>query len=264
MIRVYRALLRAQLQLAAQYRAQMFLYLFFSFMRPVIFLAAWIAVAQSQGGAVGGYAVADFAAYYVALTIVVHFTIAWNDHEFSQEVRLGRLSAKLLRPLHPIHYAIAENIVWKLFTALGLVPVLALIAVTFGARFQTEPIHLLLFVVSLALGAALSFVTGWIVATAAFWTTRTEALSELNDRMQFVFAGQIAPLALMPGPLQWLVYLLPYGYMRGVPAEILQGAVTPGQALLLVVGQAAWLGIAYLLLQLVWRLGVRQYGAVGA
>ena len=41
MIRVYRALLLAQLQVAAQYRLSMFLYLLFSIMRPVIFLAAW-------------------------------------------------------------------------------------------------------------------------------------------------------------------------------------------------------------------------------
>ena len=45
--RTYRALLLASLQSALQYRVQMFLYAMFSFMRPIIFLAAWSAVATS-------------------------------------------------------------------------------------------------------------------------------------------------------------------------------------------------------------------------
>ena len=44
MIRVYRALFTNQIQIMSQYRAQMFLYVLFSFIRPIIFLAAWLAV----------------------------------------------------------------------------------------------------------------------------------------------------------------------------------------------------------------------------
>ena len=55
MIRTYRALFVAQIQAAAQYRVQSILWMLFSVMRPVIFLAAWVAVANAQGGQIGAY-----------------------------------------------------------------------------------------------------------------------------------------------------------------------------------------------------------------
>jgi ABC-2 type transport system permease protein len=264
LLRIYRALLLAQFQLAAQYRLSMFLYVFFSVIRPAIFLAAWVAVASARGGSVGAYDVSDFAAYYIALTLVLHFTLAWNDHEFEFEIRYGRLSPKLLRPLHPLHYAVAENVTWKLFTAVALAPALIVIAITLDARFRTEPWHLVAFVPSLLVAAALGFFINWAVASVAFWTTRVRAVTTVMNRASFIFAGQIAPLSLMPGPLQYVAYALPFGYVLGVPAEILRGGVGPAEAVTLMAGQVIWLVIAYLVMRLMWRAGLRQYSAVGA
>jgi ABC-2 type transport system permease protein len=264
MIRTYRALLVAQIQAAAQYRVQSILWMLFSVIRPVIFLAAWVAVANAQGGQIGAYDVRDFAAYYVALSLVTNLTMSWNAYDFEFEVRMGRLSPKLLRPLHPIHYAVVENIVWKLTTAVPLAIVLVFVSITFDARFRTTPAHLLLFLPSVLLAAILSFLAGWVLATLAFWTTRVHAISTFWDRAAFIFAGQIAPLALLPGPLQAISLALPFGYILGVPAEILRGGVSVPSALLLMAGQAFWIVVFYVALQRVWRVGVRQYSAVGA
>jgi ABC-2 type transport system permease protein len=263
-IRTYRALLVAQIQAASQYRVQSILWMLFSVIRPVIFLAAWVAVANSQGGQIGAYDVRDFAAYYVALSLVTNLTMSWNAYDFEFEVRMGRLSPKLLRPLHPIHYSVVENIVWKLTTAVPLAIVLVFVSITFDARFRTTPAHLLLFVPSVLLAAILSFLAGWVLATLAFWTTRVHAISTFWDRAAFIFAGQIAPLALLPGPLQAISLALPFGYILGVPAEILRGGVTVPTALLLMAGQTLWIVVFYVALQRVWRVGVRQYSAVGA
>jgi ABC-2 type transport system permease protein len=254
----------AQIQAASQYRVQSILWMLFSVIRPVIFLAAWVAVANAQGGQIGAYDVRDFAAYYVALSLVSNLAMAWNAYDFEFEVRMGRLSPKLLRPLHPMHYAVVENIVWKLTTIIPLSIVLIFIAMTFDARFRTTPAHILLFIPSVMLAAALSFLAGWVVATLAFWTTRVHAISTFWDRAAFIFAGQIAPLALLPGPLQTISLALPFGYILGVPAEILRGGVNVPTALSLMAGQALWVVIFYAALQRVWRVGVRQYSAVGA
>lgn len=264
MIATYRALFVSQLQLASQYRLSMFLYVFFSFIRPVIFLAAWIAVAQAQGGSVGGFDVRDLAGYFVVITLVTHLTQSWDFHEFEFEVRQGRLSPKLLRPLHPINYAIVQNVVWKLFTIVAVIPVAVAIAVTFDARFATEPWHAVVGTVSLALGAALYFTFGWVVACVAFWTTRVASVVTLYQRSAFIFAGQIAPLALLPGPLEAIAYALPFGYMLGVPADILRGGVDVPGAALRIAGQLVWLAISIVAYRAVWRAGLREYSAVGA
>jgi ABC-2 type transport system permease protein len=264
MIRTYRALLLAQLQAVSQYRVQSVLWMLLEIIRPVIFLAAWVAVANSQGGQIGAYDVRDFAGYYISLTLVLQLVFSWNAYDFEYEVRLGRLSPKLLRPLHPIHYAVVENFVWKVTTFIPLAICLAVVVLTFDARFRTTPAHLLLFVPSVLLGAALSFLSGWVLATTAFWTTRVHAVSTLWDRGLFIFAGMIAPLALLPGPLQAIALVLPFGYMLGVPAEILRGGIDVPTALLLMVGQTIWVVFFYIAFHQVWRAGVRQYSAVGA
>src|SRR5439155_17525406 len=179
-------------------------------------------------------------------------------------VRMGQLSPRLVRPLHPIHYSVAENIVWKSFTAVGLVPVLILIVITFNVRLALEPWQIALFLPSLALAAAIQFLMGWCVATTAFWTTRVHAVSTLFDRTAFIFAGQIAPLSLLPGVLQQIAYLLPFGYIYGVPTDILRGGHDLVTSLALMGLQAAWVAAAFAASRIVWRFGIRAYTAVGA
>ena len=177
---------------------------------------------------------------------------------------MGRLSPKLLRPLHPLHYAIVDNLNWKLFTLPALLPVLAFIAWSFNAHFTTQIWSIAIFIPSVILAAALRFLVGWLLAALAFWTTRVTAIASLWEGVSFIFDGQIAPLALMPGLLGSIVYILPFGYMLGVPADILRGGVAPDRALLLVGAQTLWLIVAFVGFQAIWRVGLRQYSAVGA
>ncbi len=264
LLRIYRALFVAEFQSAAQYRVQGILWMLFSILRPVIFLAAWVAVAEARGGSVAGYDASDFAAYFVALTLVTQLTMSGVSWEFEQEVRQGKLSPKLLRPLHPIHYTVASNVVWKLISIAVLLPILLALAWSSGARFGADIWHVVLFLPSVVLAAALRFLFSWCVAATAFWTTRVWAVQHLFDRISFIVGGQIAPIGLLPGPLQAIAYVLPFGYMLGVPTDIVRGAYPIDQALLFVGGQVLWVVATVAALQVIWRLGVRQYSAVGA
>ena len=264
MIRTYRALVVQGFQVLSAYRVSLFLYALFSFIRPIIFLAAWVAVAESQGGRLGSFSKADLGGYFVITILVTHLSAAWDFFEFEFEVRRGSLSPKLLRPLHPINYSIVNNILWKLITSLAVVPVAIGIAVTFDARFATTPGHVALGAVSAVLGASIAFVFGWIFASVAFWTTRVHAVVTLYQRTAFIFAGQIAPLTLLPGPLFAVAMALPFAYMLGVPTEILRGGVDLPTGALMVAGQVFWLAVGIVLYRIVWAAGLRQYSAVGA
>jgi ABC-2 type transport system permease protein len=190
--------------------------------------------------------------------------MAWDAYDFELEVRQGKLAPKLLRPLHPVHYTVVENLVYKLTTLPALLPALALIAWSFQAHFQTQPWQAALFVPSVALAAALRFVFGWFIASFAFWTTRIHAIMHLYDRLVFLLAGQVAPLSLLPGPLAALSVVLPFGYMLWAPSELLRGGMSFEQALQTLLIQLVWLGLSGVGYALVWRLGLRQFSAVGA
>ena len=121
-------------------------------------------------------------------------------------------------------------------------------------------------VIAVAIGilaAALQFVFGWALASLAFWTNRLHAIMHLYDRVTFVFAGQIAPLSLLPEPLAVIAYILPFGYMLWGPSEILRGGATVETALLILLGQTVWLLVSWFAFVVVWRIGLRQFSAVG-
>jgi ABC-2 type transport system permease protein len=135
---------------------------------------------------------------------------------------------------------------------------------TFQAHFDATLAHYVLFVPSVVLGWLLNFMIGWVVACAAFWLNRVHTVSTIMQRISFIFAGQIAPIALMPAALQIVSWALPFAYTLAVPTMILRGDVTIDVALLMMAGQVAWLTAAFVVFQVVWRAGLRQFSAVGA
>lgn len=265
LLRIYGVLFVANFQQVAQYRVQSLLWLLFVVVRPVVFLAAWsAAAANAQDESIGDFSAGDFAAYYVCLALVSQLARSWNAYDFELEIRQGKLAPKLLRPLHPLHYSVVENLVFKVTTLPVLVPALVLIAWTFHAHFTTQPWQVLVFVPSVVLAAALQLMFGWVMASLGFWTTRLHAIMHLYDRMTFLFAGQIAPLSLLPGPLASLAYVLPFGYMLWAPAEILRGGSTFDEAMGILAGQTVWLIVSWFAFVAIWRVGLRQFSAVGA
>lgn len=51
-----------------QYRAAYYFYMIGMVTEPVLYLVVWSVVASQRGGAVGGYTLSTFVAYYIVLT----------------------------------------------------------------------------------------------------------------------------------------------------------------------------------------------------
>jgi ABC-2 type transport system permease protein len=104
----------------------------------------------------------------------------------------------------------------------------------------------------------------WTVALAAFWTTRVTAINQIHYMAVLFFSGQIAPLTVLPRPLQVVANVLPFRWTIGFPVEILLGRLTTAQVLTGFAIQGAWLLAAALLVRVAWRASVKRYSAVGA
>jgi ABC-2 type transport system permease protein len=220
LIEYYGAQLRTTIALQLQYRVSLVIWLLGSVLQPVIYLVVWTTVAEGGGGAVGGFTAGDFAAYFIALMVVDHLTFSWIFYEFEYRVRQGHLSPLLLRPVHPIHKDIAENLTYKLLTLTVMLPTAGALALAFRPTFQSDPWALAAFVPALALGFAVRFAIEWTLALAAFWTTRVSALNELYFVGMLFLSGQVAPLALLPGPARLVADVLPFRWMVAFPVEL--------------------------------------------
>ncbi len=261
---IYRALFRTQLAVEMQYRASLVIWLIGAFLEPVIYLTVWGVVAQSSGGEVDGFTRADFAAYFIVVMLVNHFTFSWIMWEYEYYIRQGLLSPLLLRPLHPIHRDLADNLAYKLLTMVIVTPVTVILWLLFRPALSTTPWAALAFVPAVVLGFALRFLFEWTLAMSAFWTTRINAINQTYFVTLLFLSGRIAPLDILPPIIQSIAAVLPFRWMLAFPVELLLGRLTPRDIAVGFAVQAAWTIVALVLLRLVWRAGVRRYSGVGA
>jgi ABC-2 type transport system permease protein len=261
---IYRQQIKTSFAMMLQYRVALIIWLISQVLDPVIYLIVWSTVSVASGGSVGGYTQGDFAAYFLVLMLVNNITYTWIMYEYDYRVREGTLSAALLRPVHPIHVDIADNLSSKLVSTPGMVVVAIVLGFVFRPTIHTGPLGIVAFLPAVALAFLLRFLIEWTLALAAFWTTRVSAINQMYFVTLLFLSGQVAPLDLFPRLVQTIASLLPFRWMIAFPVEILLGNVTLGELLVGFGAQLVWIGIGLLLVRQAWRAGVRQYSAVGA
>lgn len=262
MVRKYWVLIHTNWQLLMEYRAGMMIWILANTL-PLVMMAIWMSLANQ--GPVGGYTASDFAAYYLALLLVRQLTTVWVAWELDNDIRMGDLSPKLLRPINPIHDHLALHLADKLFRLVTVVPLILLPMVLIpGLAYPLSLSSGTLFAISLTFAFALRFVSQYCIGLLSFWMTQSLAINEMFFAGMLMFGGVIAPLALFPPVIaKWANYL-PFRYMLALPAEILLGNLSGTQLQKALAGQGAWLVFFALLAWLLWKVGVKRYSAVGS
>ncbi len=263
MLRIYWVYLKTTIALQLQYRATLAIWMINRIVEPTVYLVVWTTVATVRG-AVGGYGAADFAAYFIVLMIVNQLTFTWVIFEFEWRVRSGELSAMLLKPIHPIHSDVADNLGYKLVTLVILVPAALLLGLLFQPAFDLRAAMLALAAVALVAAYCVRFLFDWAFALTGFWTTRTAALNQIYFLVLLFCSGRLAPLELLPSWLERITWYLPFRWTLWFPVELALNRLSGAEIAAGFRMQALWLLVGLLLVRVVWRLGVRKYAAVGA
>jgi ABC-2 type transport system permease protein len=234
----------------------------FSWMIPLlIYMFIWSTAAGE--GTVGGLTRGELAGYYVVLILVNQLTFSTNNWTVGDAIRYGRFSFLLLRPLSPIYDALASEVAVKVVFMTFALPLAVVLALLLRPQFDLTLTNSLAFLPALFLAWALRWLWGYWLALLSFWATRADALLSLQESMIFLLAGQVAPVVLLPGPMQTAAAILPFRYMVSFPVEVLTGQLG-GSELAIGFGlQLGWLFVALTLFLVLWRAGLRRYSAVG-
>lgn len=244
-----------------QHRSFFFLLAFGWLVPPLIYLFVWSTAAGD--GTVGDLSRGDLVAYYLVLILVNQVTYAQVNWTVGDLIRDGSMNRLLLYPMSPLYNAVASEIAGKVVYMLFVTPITAILALLLHPELHPSPSQVLLFFFALGLAWLLRFLWGYALALLAFWATRADSLLALQDTLIFLLAGQVAPVALLPGGLQTAAVALPFRYMVAFPVEVLTGQATGPALTLGLACQAGWLLVASLLCVLIWSRGVRHYTAVG-
>ena len=260
-LRAYPTLLRVGLSEVVAYRAEFVVWILTTNM-PFVMLAIWHAVASD--GPVGRFGRTEFVAYYLGGWVIRLLTSTWLVWELSMEVRNGTLSARLLRPLHPLFAFSAEHLAAVPMRALIVTPVVAVLVATAGDKLAIrDPRVLLIFIAAMAGAWLLIFFTMVLLGSMSFFLESAIGVFELWLALFAVLSGYLVPLELLPPWVARVARWSPFDKMLAFPLETLIGLRDAGTA-------ARDLGIqwAYILLMAMlgltlWRQGVKRYMAFG-
>lgn len=260
-LRQIRALFNRAFALSTEYRAEMLIWIV-SGSLPLIMMLIWIGLAED--GPVGGYTATDFAAYFLTVFLVRQITVVWVLWDLDREIRLGELSPKLLRPLDPYWEHVAGNLAEKtLRIPIVLLPV-ALGLWLSGGRVDLSPLNITLFVVTVAGAWLIRFNQQYSFGLLTFWFDQVLGLEQTYFALYIGLSGALVPLDLFPDTVRSVVAYTPFPYMIDFPAQVLLGKVAGADLWRGLAAQGAWVLAFAALRLLLWRQGLKRYGAVGA
>jgi ABC-2 type transport system permease protein len=246
-----------------QYRAANYFYMIGMIAEPVIYLVVWSTVAKAQGGQVAGYTPGYFAAYYIVWTLVRNMNIVFTPYGWEWRIQRGQLSSELLRPVHPIHNDISYFAGWKVVVIILWLPLAAALALIFKPELHPAWYQVVGFFFTIWGAYLIRTMLLSILGMITFWTTRVGAIFELFFAAELVLSGRLVPMALMPETVQQVANFLPFQWTFFFPIQTLVGQMTLLQMLTGIGMQILWIVLGSIVVNMLWKAGIRRYSAVG-
>lgn len=262
-LRAVPTLLRVGVAETVAYRAEFLVWILTTTL-PLVMLGLWTSVANEPPYTFKGFGSDDFVAYYLATLIVRNLTGSWVSWQISEEIRLGSMSMRLLRPVHPIVAFAASHVAAVPFRTVVAMPIAVVLLISSGASaLTTEPLQLALILPSLVLAWIITFCVLVALGTLAFFITKAMAMMNLYFGLYALLSGYLLPMQMLPRGIRQVAEVAPFRFMLSVPVELMTKQLSAAHALGLVAGQVAW-AVATIALSLwVWKRGVRRFEAVG-
>jgi len=263
-LRALPTLLRIGVAETVAYRAEFLVWMLTSTM-PLIMLSLWTSVASE--GQFQQYSSADFVAYFLGVLIVRNLTGNWVAFQISEEIRLGTLSMRLLRPIHPFFAYATSHAAALPFRSLIALPIAVILLVSSGASsLTTEPAQLALLLPSIALAWLITFGILFAIGCCAFWITQAFGIFNFYFGVWSLLSGYLMPMSIMHSKYPVVADVarsLPFYYMLGAPVELMTKHLSSQQLLELIAWQLAWAAISVMVGIWAWGKGVRHFEAVG-
>jgi len=259
----YLTTMKLAIQSQFQYRTAQYFYMIGMIAEPVIYLVVWSTVAQAQGGSVGGYTPAEFAAYYLVWTLVRNMNIVFTPYGWEQRIRSGWFSMDLLRPVHPLNNDVAFFAGMKVVMIILWIPLGLVLSLFFKPDLHPEWYHLVGFFFAIWGAYLIRTMLLSLLGMITFFTTRVGAIYELFFAIELIFSGRLVPMTLMPPVVQQLANFMPFQWTFYFPINILVAPLTVSEMLNGLGMQLLWILIGWVAVKLMWKFSVRQFSAVG-
>ena len=217
-------------------------------LRVVLLLSLWRTVLPETGATSGMTRAAVLTYTLISEVFAGQFSV---NNSLDDALWRGDIANRFLRPASVYGQFTAEMLGTRLRDLLLVSLPLICLAPLLGVNpFPASAGALLLFVCSLALsilvGSALAFLFSSLMVVLE---QNVYALMQIRNALSVLLSGAVIPLSLMPWGIGEVLGYLPFAALASAPLRIYTGT---GDALALLVLQAAWAAVLWPLAHLTW------------
>lgn len=239
------------------YRFDLIIGIIATFLQVVIYISIWKALYANN-------TIIDDISFEMVTTNFILGLAVVNAYNFSDltiqnKLKDGSIANEFLRPVDFKKVLLARNlgnILFKLLT--NFLPALILSLICFRIYLQTNPVYILLFVLSLILGVITYWCISMIVQLCAFWIWNVWSISTIKNVLISVFSGALIPLWFLPQTLRKLIEYTPFYSIYYGPLEIYLGNKSGLDILYSFIIQIGWIGMLLCIINIMWYFGKKR------
>lgn len=262
-LRKWITVFQVYLQDVLTYRSQTVIWMMTDTVPAILMPVVWLASYHGRP-TIGGFTPSGMVTYYLVMLCLTHLMVSHVMWDMATEIREGRFSIFLTRPMSYMSYQYAGSLSWRLLRGLLFIPIAALCFALFWRYLRWEGYHLgWAFWAAVAGGHLLSFLIGYALGLLALVFTEVRGLFLFYYMPLSFLSGEVVPLSLLPDWAEAVSRVLPFRYTLAFAAEIFLNQLSPGEIVTGFGWMLFWVAVWIAIGRVLWRVGLRHYTGVG-
>ena len=249
------------------YRANFLMWRVRNILQFILVFFLWDAAFNYPGKTIFGYTQDQIVTYIFGLLIVRAVVLSSRSTEVAGEIARGDLSNYLVKPMSYIKYWWTRDVSSKALNIIfaSVEFFILYLIIRPNIFFQTDPIYITGFLISLGLAVVIYFLLLFITSSVPFWWPENAWGAHFLLTAIFVefLSGAIFPLDILPQQLLTLLSYTPFPYLVYFPIEIYLGKVEYAMLLKGLIVSIVWIVFLYYLMKRIWGNGLRVYQSHG-
>jgi len=261
----YLQIIRITFQEYFEYRLNFVMWRFrnlISFLTLIIF---WLAI-YGEKDKILDYQRSQLLTYVIGVAFLRGIVLASRSVDLAGQIRSGELTKLLLQPLKIFNFWFIRDLTDKalniFFATIEIIIVSKI--VNFSLVLPKNSTDFVIFVVLVILSTLLYFYLSFFISVLAFWTEDVWATRWLLGIVLLeLFAGAYFPIDILPSWLVRIIYWTPFPYLVFFPLKIWLGQASINMSIKIILISFCWLIFFFVLASVLWKKGVKNYGAFG-
>ncbi len=226
-------------------------------------LTFWSVVFVGTGSAFG-YDRTDMISYIFLTSFLQSFVLSTLLNGLAQDVYTGEISNTLVKPIRMFGVWITQEIADKSMNLFFVILESLFLFWVFKPQLILPPTpQLLVFLVAAFLGAVILFYIMLLFGTLGFWTQETWGIRFLFFMILDFTAGKLYPLDILPELVKKVLFITPFPYLAYSQTQLFLGKYSPTEVVHVFIALITWVLVLAGLFHILWKRGLKEYGAVG-